>query len=181
MKIDEKPFSKPIGPLTQSVEETVYFPCDDEKNTNAIVSIGWRGPKISDLTDMVAVDLFFSYLTDSSISPVQAHFITDNSYCSIVRNIIHSFKIITFLILTFKVTYDIQEYLETSITIDFSNTLLEHVDKIKKEFFELLNKIIDKRVEFDLKRMHSLIKTKISEIDDKVTSLKYKAQTHYNY
>ena len=57
------------------------------------------------------------------------------------------------------------------MSVDFSNTQLEHLDKIKGEFFGIITDLVEKRVEFDAKRMQSLIKTKISELDDQVKQL----------
>ena len=70
-----------------------------------------------------------------------------------------------------QVTFDIEEFLETVMSVDFSNTQLEHLDKIKGEFFGIITDLVEKRVEFDAKRMQSLIKTKISELDDQVKQL----------
>jgi len=54
------------------------------------------------------------------------------------------------------------------MSIDFTNTQLEHLDKIKVEFFNILRDLVEKRSDFDMKRMQSLIKTKISELDNEV-------------
>jgi Zn-dependent M16 (insulinase) family peptidase len=84
--------------LTANIEETVYFPCDEEVNSNGIVAVSWRGPHITDMKQLIALDLLLSYLTDSTISPLQAHFIVKNSYCNKVK----SNKIMKFWILDFK-------------------------------------------------------------------------------
>lgn len=150
MKLNERPFSGPIDPLTASSIQTVYFPCDEEKNSNGIVAIGWRGPRITDLKEVIAIDLLFSYLTDSTISPVQSYFINNKSYCS-------------------KINYQIEEYRESHVVINFTNTQLEHLEKIKPEFDFVLDEMIDNVAKFDANRMVNLIKMKISEINDKVT------------
>ena len=54
------------------------------------------------------------------------------------------------------------------MSVDFTNTQLEHLDKIKEEFFAIIRDLVEKRTEFDMNRMQSLIKTKISELDDQV-------------
>ena len=87
LRLEERPFQKAIAPLKETTEEVVYFPSDDEVSTNGIVSIGWRGPHISNARDLVALNLLFSYLTDSSISLLESHFVTNKSYCSLVRNL----------------------------------------------------------------------------------------------
>ncbi len=45
------------------------------------------------------------------------------------------------------------------------------MDKIKNEFFQLLEEIIQQKVDFDINRMRNIIKMKISEINDKVNIL----------
>jgi Zn-dependent M16 (insulinase) family peptidase len=82
LKLNERPFTTPITALGGDIQETVYFPCDEEKSCNGLVSIAWRGPHISDLRLIVALDLLLYYLTDSSISPLESHFINKQSYCS---------------------------------------------------------------------------------------------------
>ena len=86
-KLKEKPFTRSIEPVAKSIEEVVFFPCDDEKVSNGITSIGWRGPHISQMQEIVALDLLFTYLTESSISPFGAHFIQKNSICNKVSEI----------------------------------------------------------------------------------------------
>ena len=54
------------------------------------------------------------------------------------------------------------------MSVDFTNTQLEHLDKIKGEFFSIIRDLVEKRTDFDMNRMQSLIKTKISELDDQV-------------
>ena len=84
-KMDERPFSKPIEPLATSSFETVNFPCDNEKTSNGIASIGWRGPHINSVEELISLDLIFTYLTDSSVSTLQSHFIQKNSLCNRVN------------------------------------------------------------------------------------------------
>ena len=80
--MNERPFSKPIASLSGNNLEVVQFPCDDEKTTNGITTIGWRGPNINNIEELVALDLLFTYLTDSSVSTLQSHFIHKNSICN---------------------------------------------------------------------------------------------------
>lgn len=148
LKLNERTFTKPIEPLTENIEQTVYFPSDCEADTNGIVAIAWRGPHIADMRQLIAVDILFAYLTDSTISPLQSHFINNKSYCS-------------------KVTYQIEEYRESQIMISFINTQLDHLHEIKADFRAILNDIIDKKVDFDMKRVVNIIKMKIAEINDK--------------
>ena len=147
-KLEEKPFTRPISPLVENVEQIVYFPTDKEENSNGIVSIGWRGPHISQLKELLALDILFSYLAESSISPLHEHFIDKKSYCN-------------------KISYQVQEYRETYVAISFANTQLEHLDKIKTELFDILASIVSGRQELSMNRVNSIIKMKMNELSDK--------------
>ena len=81
-KLAERPFTRPILPLTENIEQSVFFPSDQEESTNGFVAIAWRGPNINELKELVALDLLFSYLSESSISPLHEHFIDKKGYCS---------------------------------------------------------------------------------------------------
>jgi Zn-dependent M16 (insulinase) family peptidase len=85
---EQTAFSRPISSLSESVTQTVYFPCDDESTANGLVALAWRGPSISNLRDLIALDLLFYYLSDSSISPLHSHFVNTKSYCNKVYIIV---------------------------------------------------------------------------------------------
>jgi Zn-dependent M16 (insulinase) family peptidase len=146
--LSKKPFSTPIEPLTKSHEEVVFFPCDEEKSSNGIVSIGWRGPHISDLEELFAIDILFAYLTESSISPLQSYFIQKNSLCS-------------------RVNYTIEEYKETFVMLSFINAQIDHLHGLKDKLDEILNNLFERKIELDLKRLTSIIQMKIFELRDK--------------
>lgn len=148
IKLNERPFTSPIDQLSGSLNETVYFPCNEEENSNGVVALGWRGPPITDFRELIALDLLFSYLTDSTISPVQSYFINEKSYCS-------------------KVSYQIEEYRESHIVLNFTNTQQENLEKMKPEFDLLLDDLIENKSKFDMNRIANLIKMKISDINDK--------------
>lgn len=126
----------------------MYFPCDSEASTNGIVSVNWRGPHISHLRELIAFDLLFYYLANSSISPLQSHFIQANSYCN-------------------KIEYKIYEYIESGLGVSFSNVQLDCLGRIKGELELLLKELVERKKEFDMGRMQGIIKMKIAEIKDK--------------
>jgi Zn-dependent M16 (insulinase) family peptidase len=128
--------------------QTVHFPCDSEANSNGIVSIGWRGPQIVEMRLLIALDLLFYYLTDSSISPLQAHFIQANAYCN-------------------KISYRIDDYAVTALSLSFTNVQLESLEKIGGELSVMLRDLVATKLTFDLKRMENIIKMKLAEIKDK--------------
>ena len=153
MRLTEPIFNRPIAPLSNNAQETVYFPCDDEASSNGLVSIAWRGPRIERMRELIALDVLFYYLTDSSISPLHAHFINAKSYCN-------------------RVSYKIDEYRQTCLSISFFNTQLEHLDAVRSEFFQLLDDLfVTRKTPFDTKRLANIIKMKITDIDDKVSRL----------
>lgn len=154
-----RPFSRPISPLTGNIDQIVYFPSDSEANTNGIVSVSWRGPHITQTRELIAFDLLFYYLADSSISPLQSHFIQANSYCN-------------------KIEYTIYEYSQTCLGVNFSNVQLDIQDRIKKELMVMLNELVDRKKEFDMNRMQSIIKMKIAEIKSKCEDSPHETISH---
>lgn len=154
-----RPFSRPISSLSSSVEQTVHFPSDSEANTNGIVTVNWRGPHISQTRHLIAFDLLFNYLASSSISPLQAHFVQANSYCN-------------------KIEYKVYEYIESCLGLSFTNVQLDALDKIKPELMKMLRDLVEKRTEFDMNRMESIIKMKIAEIKDKFEDSPHSSVSH---
>ena len=66
-------------------------------------------------------------------------------------------------------SYQVEEYRESHVVLNFTNVQLEHLDKIKVDFDILLDELIQSKTKFDLDRMNNIIKMKIAEINDKVT------------
>lgn len=147
LRLNERPFSRAITPLSQNIERVVYYPSD--QTTSGLVSIAWRGPHITDLKLIISIDLILYYLTDSSISPLYSHFISKKSYCN-------------------KIHYRVEEYKESYFSLSFTNTRLDAMDKIKGELMQILHDLAEQIIEFDSNRMNNIIKMKISEINDKL-------------
>ncbi len=53
------------------------------------------------------------------------------------------------------------------MSLSFTNTQIEYLHKIKNDLDNLLSELASSKIEFDLNRMHNLIKMKIAEINDK--------------
>ncbi len=68
-------------------------------------------------------------------------------------------------------SYQIEEYRESYLSISFTNTQIEYLNKIKLDLDNLLSVLVQNKSEFDMKRMLNLIKMKISEINDKVIEI----------
>jgi Zn-dependent M16 (insulinase) family peptidase len=149
LKLSQRPFTGDIRPLTCNTTDTVYYPSDSEASSNGLVAVAWRGPHITDLRHLIAMDLLFAYLTDSTISPLQAHFVNAHSLCS-------------------KVTYQVQEYRQSHLMLTFINTQLECLDSIKSGLDTILQRVVhEEKDRFDSARMQALIKMKVAQINDK--------------
>jgi predicted XRE-type DNA-binding protein len=57
------------------------------------------------------------------------------------------------------------------------NVLLDHLDKIKSEFYDILNKIIE-QADLDMQRIANIIQMKICDINDKVCKNSNKTTTN---
>lgn len=147
LRLVEKPFTRALTSIGQNTERLVFYPSD--QCTNGLVSIAWRGPHITDLKLIIALDLILYYLTDSSISPLYSHFISKKSYCN-------------------KIHYRVEEYRESYFSLSFTNTQMDALDNIKEELMQLLSDLTEEKIEFDSSRMDNVIKMKISEIHDKL-------------
>ncbi len=78
------PFSRPwmseCPPLKKSVEKSVSYPSDEEDN--GLVYIAWRGLDGTDLVRNLATICLMEYLTESSVSPLQAVFVECDDPCA---------------------------------------------------------------------------------------------------
>lgn len=69
-----RPWQDSVPPLPDSLEQDVYYPCDEE--SNGIVSIAWRGPSaVTEQYMLSAAAIVLKYLTDFSVSPLQKEFV----------------------------------------------------------------------------------------------------------
>ncbi len=118
------------------------------------------------------MDLLFGYLTDSTVSPLQAYFVNEKSFCSKVKTFfLNFFDLAGFYFNLFivqnllKVTYQIQEYRESHVMLSFMNTRLDCLEQVKPDLDVILKRILNEK--FDTCRMQALVKMKISQINDK--------------
>ena len=143
-----RPFSRPIEPLSESVEELVYFPVDDEANANGLVSLSWLGPHVSQMRELVALDLLLNFLSESSISTLHSHFIDLKSYCN-------------------KLSYKVTEYSVSYVNVSFLNAQLSCLDCLKAEFLAIMAELSSGQRSFDLERLQNIARMKCAEIQDK--------------
>jgi Zn-dependent M16 (insulinase) family peptidase len=65
----ERPWSSIPPPLTSSSTYDIQFPSEDESMGS--VYIGWRGPDWTDFESLDALHILWTYLTDSTLAPLQ--------------------------------------------------------------------------------------------------------------
>ncbi|KAI9015118.1 Metalloenzyme, LuxS/M16 peptidase-like protein [Gaertneriomyces semiglobifer] len=82
------------------ISETVKFPSSDEKVGS--IALAWRGPRSEDVESIVALDVLFRYLHETSASPFAQTFVErKNPYAS-------------------QVDFELRGYVETAIELVFS-------------------------------------------------------------
>lgn len=94
-----KPWSTPIPDLKTSNSRTVEFPSEDESVGS--VTLGWRGPSITDTETCVALEVLFRYLQETPASPIQQRFVEcSDPLASYVAYSLNHYKV-TSLYMTF--------------------------------------------------------------------------------
>jgi hypothetical protein len=122
------------------------------------------------MSSKYVIDLLFNYLANSSISDLHSHFIDTKSYVILFQVLLNKYSE-TNCCLTEKcnkLSYKIVEYSLCYINFSFINVQLSSLDKIKAEFFSIMQEIVSKKTTLDMNRLTNIIKMKISEIQDKV-------------
>lgn len=62
--------------------------------------------------------------------------------------------------------------------LSFTNVQLDSLDRIKGELISMLADLVNKKKEFDMNRMQSIIKMKIAEIKDKCEDSPHETISH---
>lgn len=131
-----RPWQSAVPPVTESRDDVVLYPCDDE--TNGLVSAAWRGPGCKELKKLAALGQLSEYLTDSAISPLQREFVeVDDPFCTNVQN---------FMI----------ENSETCLALHFENVAINKLENVKSKLLEVLRNIADGKEELDMERIKTL-------------------------
>ncbi|CAO3593296.1 unnamed protein product [Absidia cylindrospora] len=125
-----------VPDLAKNVTETVLFPDLDE--TIGAISISWLGPLGNDFLEMAAIQVLNTYLTDSSVSPLQKLLVEiDDPLCTFID-------------------CSQTEYARTSITINIENVPIIYADTVVPMVLDALKDIV--RMEnIDMDRMYTLI------------------------
>ncbi|KAI8826708.1 uncharacterized protein EV422DRAFT_511122 [Fimicolochytrium jonesii] len=91
------------------IKETVPFPCSDEELGS--IAYAWRGPPSEDITTIVALDVLFRYLHETSASPFSQAFVErETPFAS-------------------QVDFEVRGYVETAIELVFSGVPLSNADQ----------------------------------------------------
>lgn len=138
----DRPWHKPIEPLTKSVDKSILYPSDTEDN--GYVWIGVRGPNCStDFETLEALSMLLSYLSDTSISPLQRDMVEiENPYASYVGSCWDTF-------------------FESNISLIFCNVPVGKIDSVKDKTLEVLTQILNGNEKIDMKRMRTVIEQTI--------------------
>ena len=142
----ERPFAKEIPPFVKTVKSTVEFPCGEEDS--GMVVIAWRGPKYKEYLKVVAIQMLWEYLTDSSVSPVQLDFVeTEDPLCCDVE-------------------FDLQEGLEDMCQLSFYGVRESDLEKIDIQLMKTLQRVSEKG--FDMDRLRVILERQCMQVYNQI-------------
>lgn len=127
--------SGPIPDLRENVLSTVTFPDQDESMGELFMS--WLGPTLDDHITALAIQMVADYLTDSSVSVLQAKFVEQEDPVCTAIYASHS------------------ERLRVIMTFEFSSVPVDVIDDLADDVRSTIAKI--KEHEFDMDRMSMLL------------------------
>ena len=137
-----RPWSSPVPPFPQSLDQTIVYPSEDEDVGTVI--LGWRACHWSDFETSAALEMMWGYLMDTTVSPLhQAMIEIDSPYCS-------------------DVDANVMEKNEGIHIVHFEACPVNRIDEVKQAFFDLIKAIVDKQ-DLDMTRMHSVIEKEIRQ------------------
>ncbi|KAH3664171.1 hypothetical protein OGAPHI_004885 [Ogataea philodendri] len=133
---NKRPFvdSEQDEPLKSSIVKTVYFPDEDESSGS--LSLAYCGPKGVDLVSCLAVEVLGKYLTFSSVSLFNKYFIE-------VQDPLATYT-----------SFYTDDYIQTTMNIEFSNVPVDKLDDFPSKITKLLQ---DHAKELDLERIKDII------------------------
>jgi len=147
-KGDREPFLRPwsgeVPKLEFDKDLTVPYPADEEDN--GMVYVAWRGPSaVTALYRMFATMVLMEYLTETSVSPLQARFVESESP------------------LASSVGYSFIENKESTVYLSFQNVPKDKIPLVAPELKTVLQEIVSGKVAWDRSRMSTVIQRRISE------------------
>jgi len=139
-----RPWQSPVPPLEASKDLEVPYPTDEEDN--GLIYIAWRGPNITtDLKSMFAMMILMEYLTESSVSPLQAAFVEiDDPLAS-------------------SVGYSFIENSESTVYLIFRDVPREKMEKVELELKTVLDSIVSGKMAWDKERLKTVLDRRILE------------------
>ena len=139
-----RPWEGEVPKLEIGKEVDVAYPADDEDN--GMVHVAWRGPSaVTNLYRMFATMILMEYLTETSVSPLQARFVeTDNPLAS-------------------RVGYSFIENAESTVYLIFENVPLEKIPEVVPELQTTLNDLVSGKLGWDKARLTTVINRRVME------------------
>ena len=138
-----RPWSGEVPRLELNKDLEVPYPADEEDN--GMVHVAWRGPSATSLYRMFATMVLMEYLTENSVSPLQAKFVeSDDPLAS-------------------SVGYSLIENKESTVYLTFSNVPKEKIPNVSGELKIALQEIVSGKLAWDRSRMSTVIQRRISQ------------------
>jgi len=139
-----RPWSGSVPKLEIGREITVPYPADEEDN--GLVYVAWRGPSaVTALYRMFATMILMEYLTETSVSPLQARFVEVDSP------------------LASKVGYSFIENKESTVYLMFENVPKEKIPEVGPELKKVLQELVEKKIPWDQNRVNTVVNRRILE------------------
>jgi Zn-dependent M16 (insulinase) family peptidase len=142
------PWSSPVPPFSDAVEQLVQFPSDD--TSTGLIRFGWRGPLATDHVGLASVQVLWEYLTDTAVSPLQRDLVEiPDPYCSKVQQHQSVFTV-------------------TCSYLSLTNVPFEKLRTAKSKVEEILGNIATGKEAIDMKRMESVVHRQVLHELDKL-------------
>eukprot|EP00092_Neocalanus_flemingeri_P035801 GFUD01038981.1.p1 GENE.GFUD01038981.1~~GFUD01038981.1.p1 ORF type:complete len:1002 (+),score=290.69 GFUD01038981.1:52-3057(+) len=139
-----RPWSGTVPKLEVGKEITIPYPADEEDN--GLVYLAWRGPSaVTNLYRMFATMILMEYLTETSVSPLQARFVEVDSP------------------LASKVGYSFIENKESTVYLMFENVPKEKIPEVGPELKKVLQELVEGKIVWDKNRMRTVVNRRILE------------------
>jgi len=139
-----RPWSGSVPKLEIGREITVPYPADEEDN--GLVYVAWRGPSaVTNLYRMFATMILMEYLTETSVSPLQAKFVEIDSP------------------LASKVGYSFIENKESTVYLMFGNVPKEKIPEVEPELKKVLQELVEGKIVWDMNRVRTVVNRRILE------------------
>jgi len=145
---EREPFLRPWEGEVPKLEVTqhldVLYPVDDEDN--GMVYVAWRGPSaVTRLYQMFAAMILMEYLTETSVSPLQARFVEIEDP------------------LASRVSYSFIENSAPTVYLMFDNVPKSKIPDVDAKLQEVLSDLVSGKMTWDTSRMTTVIRRRILE------------------